>query len=104
MMTTAPAWSLRADPVEDVDAMAAAIGDGLSAEYVQLEAKPFIGGWAMARTGDMVVQLAEEEIAVARRIRVPANRWAFILPVTVPESARWNARAIHAEDLIVCAP
>jgi AraC family ethanolamine operon transcriptional activator len=104
MILTQPSWSVQSDLVEDVDAMSAAIGDGLRAEYVQLEAKPFGGRWAIARGADMVMQFAQEEIAVARRIRVPANRWAFIVPCAVPESARWNARAIHADDLIVCAP
>ena len=39
-----------------------------------------------------------------RRIRVPAARCAFVVPLAVPESARWNARPVNGNEVIVCGP
>jgi AraC-like DNA-binding protein len=90
--------------IEDVDALAAAIADGLEVEYVQLEAKRFSARWTVVALRDVVVQFACEDVAVVRRIRVPAGKWAFVVPLAVSESARWNAHVVNADDVIVCAP
>jgi AraC family transcriptional regulator, ethanolamine operon transcriptional activator len=90
--------------IQDVDAMAAAIADGLQAEYVQLEAKPFSGSWTIVTLPNLVLQFVREDVAVVRRIRVPAGRWAFVVPLAVPESARWNARPVNGNEVIVCGP
>ena len=103
MMKSAPsAFSTRV--IEDVDAMAAAIADGLEAEYVQLEAKRFSARWTIVTAPEMVLQFAREDVAVVRRIRVPTGRCALVVPLAVPESARWNARPVNGNELIVCAP
>src|SRR3954453_7251849 len=102
MNVTAP--SVRTLVVEDIDSMAAAIADGLQAEYVQLEAKRFSASWTVVTLPDMVVQFAREDVAVVRRIRVPADRCAYIVPLAVPETARWNAHPVNGNELVVCAP
>src|SRR5262245_43688822 len=96
--------SVRARAIEDVDSMGAAIIDGLEAEYVQLEAKRFSAGWAVVTLQDMALQFAREDVAVVRRIRVPVSRCAFIVPLAVSRSARWNARRVNGNELVVCAP
>jgi len=96
--------TVRVSAIEDVDAMAAAIAGGLEAEYVQLEAGPFAAQWTVIPLSGMVLQFAREDVAVVRRIRIPAGTWAFVVPLAVPESARWNARAIHGNELVVCGP
>jgi AraC family ethanolamine operon transcriptional activator len=90
--------------IEDIDAMAGAIADGLHAEYVQLEAKRFTGRWTVVRLPHMVLQKGREDIAIARRFRAAAGTWAFIVPLSVPECARWDARTVNPDELIVCAP
>jgi AraC-like DNA-binding protein len=90
--------------VEDIDSMAAAVTDGVTAEYVQLEPKPFTGQWTIIHTATSVVQIGREDVAVARRLRVPVGRWAVIVPVLVPASARWNASAIGPQDVVICPP
>jgi AraC family transcriptional regulator, ethanolamine operon transcriptional activator len=90
--------------IEDVDAMAAAMTDGLDSEYVQLEAKRFSARWTVVTLQDMVLQFAREDVAVVRRIRVPGRRCAFIVPLAVPESARWNAQPVNGNELVVCVP
>src|SRR6185295_9320993 len=30
--------------------------------------------------------------------------WAFLVPLVVPETARWNARPVSGKELILCAP
>jgi AraC family ethanolamine operon transcriptional activator len=50
------------------------------------------------------VQFGFEEIAVVRRLRVPADRWAFMLPLAIPAEARWNGHRVRPTDLIVCPP
>lgn len=84
--------------------MAAVMADGLESEYVQLEAKPFAARWNVLRLSDMVVQFGYEGVALVRRIRVPVDRWAFMIPLRVPGSARWNGCSIHGNEIIVCAP
>jgi AraC family ethanolamine operon transcriptional activator len=95
---------VRVRAIEDVDAMAASIADGLEAEYVQLEAKQFSASWTLVSLPDLVLQFVREDVAVVRRIRVPANRCAFVVPLSVPESARWNARPVNGNEVIVCGP
>jgi AraC-like DNA-binding protein len=90
--------------IEDVDAMAAAAADGLTAEYVQLESRPFTGHWLALYTPTMVVQVAREDISVARRLRVPLDRWALVVPIMVAESARWNATAVRPDEALICGP
>src|SRR5262245_15401307 len=90
--------------IEDVDAMGASIADGLEAEYVQLEAKPFSASWTVVRLPTLVLQFIREDVAVVRRIRVPAGRCAFVVPLEVTELARWNARPINGNEVIVCRP
>jgi AraC-like DNA-binding protein len=94
----------RARSIDDVDALAAAMADGLDAEYVQLETKPFAARWAVVPLPEMVLQFSSAGVALARRIRIPARRCAFLVPLVVPESARWNARPVTGNELIVCAP
>jgi AraC-like DNA-binding protein len=88
--------------LEDVDAMAAAIGDGMGSEYVQLEARPFKGQWTVISLPSMVVQFARAEIAIVRRLRVPLDRLAFVVPLNVPGLARWNGHTIRGGEVIVC--
>jgi AraC-like DNA-binding protein len=88
--------------LEDVDAMAAAVVDGMDSEYVQLEARPFKGRWTVVRLPSMVVQFARAEIAIVRRLRIPLNRLAFIVPLNVPGQARWNGYTIRGGEVIVC--
>jgi AraC family transcriptional regulator, ethanolamine operon transcriptional activator len=90
--------------IEDVDAMAAAIADGLEAEFVQLEAKPFAAHWTVIRLAGMVLQFGREDAAIVRRLRVPAGRWAFVVPLAVPDSARWNACRVSGDEVIMCGP
>jgi AraC family ethanolamine operon transcriptional activator len=103
MMKSAPS-NVCTRVIEDIDAMAAAIADGLEAEYVQLEAKRFSARWTIVTTPEMVLQFAREDVAVVRRIRVPTGRCALVVPLAVPESARWNARPVNGNELVVCAP
>jgi AraC-like DNA-binding protein len=88
--------------LEDVDAMAAAIADGMESEYVQLEARPFRGHWTVVRLPTMVIQFARADVAIVRRLRVPPDRLAFVVPLRVPGLARWNGHAIRGGEVIVC--
>jgi AraC family transcriptional regulator, ethanolamine operon transcriptional activator len=88
--------------LQDVDAMAAAIADGMGSEYVQLEARPFKGRWTVISLPSMVVQFAHAEIAIVRRLRVPLDRLAFVIPLHVPGLARWNGHTIRGGEVIVC--
>jgi AraC family transcriptional regulator, ethanolamine operon transcriptional activator len=90
--------------IEDVDAMSATMADGLKCEYVQLEPGSFVAEWNVIRLPAMAVQFGCEQISVARRMRVPADRWAFVVPLAVPRSARWDGVAVHGGELIVSAP
>jgi AraC family ethanolamine operon transcriptional activator len=96
--------AVQARAIDDVDALAAAAADGIEAEYVQLEAKPFVARWSVVALPDMVLQFGHEGVAIVRRLRVPAARWAFVIPLVVPDSARWNARPVNGDEVIVCAP
>ena len=82
--------------------MAAAIVDGMDSEYVQLEARPFKGRWTVVRLPSMVAQFARADIAIVRRLRVPLDRLAFIVPLNVPGQARWNGHTIRGGEVIVC--
>jgi AraC-like DNA-binding protein len=95
---------VRARSIKDVDALAAAMAAGLDAEYVQLETKPFAARWTVITLHDTVLQFSTADVALARRIRIPVGTCAFLVPLAVPESARWNARPISGNELIVCAP
>jgi hypothetical protein len=90
--------------IDDIDAMSTVVADGLTGEYVQLEAKPFTGQWTVVRTAGVVVQIGCEDIAVVRRLCVPANRWAVIVPIVVPPAARWNASDVRSDDVLICGP
>jgi AraC-like DNA-binding protein len=52
----------------------------------------------------MVVQSIREDVALARRIRIPAGKWAFLVPLAVSDPLRWNARRVTRRDLLVHAP
>lgn len=88
--------------VEDVDSIAQAMSDGLQGEYVQLESKSFRGQWTSVRLASMVIQFGSQDAAVVRRVRVPADRCAFMIPLTVPAGARWNGHAVRPDDVVVC--
>ncbi len=90
--------------VEDVDAIAAAVADGLTAEYVQLEPTPFTGQWSVMCSRNVVVQIGREDVAVVRRLCVPRKRWAVIVPILVTGSARWNASSMRPHDVLICEP
>ena len=90
--------------IEDVDGLAAAMADGLDAEYVQLETKPFAARWTVIALAEAVLQFSHADVALARRIRIPDGTCAFLVPLVVPETARWNARPVSGNELIVCAP
>lgn len=90
--------------VEDVDAIAAAMADGLHGEYVQLEPSPFRGRWTTVRIDAVVAQFGSQDTAVARRMRMPHDRWAFIVPLEAPGAARWNGHAIGPGLVFVCPP
>src|SRR5262249_51230699 len=91
--------------IEDIDAMASAVGLGMQAEYVQLETKRFTGRWTTLQLPQMVLQRGREDIAIVRRLRATAARtWSFIVPLAVPEAARWDACPVSRDELIVCAP
>src|SRR5689334_16200117 len=95
---------LESTTVEDVDAMSATMADGLKSEYVQLEAGQFAARWDVLQLASMVVQFGREQIAIARRMRVPDDRWAFVVPLEVPRAARWDGMVIRVGELVVCAP
>jgi len=84
--------------------MGHAIGDGLSAEYLQLEARPFTGSWTTVTLGGMVLQFGQEDVATVRRLRVPEDRAAIVVPIETTPLARWNARPIGSHQLIACLP
>jgi AraC family ethanolamine operon transcriptional activator len=90
--------------LEDVDAAAAALSEGLQGEFVQTESSSFRGRWITMRTPRLVAQFAIQESAVFRRIRVPEDRFAFIVPLAVGDLARWDGAAVHPDDIIVCPP
>jgi AraC family ethanolamine operon transcriptional activator len=90
--------------VEDANAMAQVIADGLQAEYVQLESKSFSGRWSTVRASSVAVQFGSQDIAVVRRLRVGANRWAFMIPLAVPAAARWNGHPIKPGEITICPP
>jgi len=90
--------------IDDVDAMATAVADGHRAEYVQMERGAFGCRWSVVSTPDVVLQFAHEGIAIARRLRIAENRWAIVLPLSVPDTARWDARPVKRDEMIVCGP
>jgi AraC-like DNA-binding protein len=102
-MATEPC-AIQSRTILDVDGAAEAMADGLETECVQLESKPFVVQHAVVALPEMCVQFVREDVAVARRIRVPDDRWVFLVPQAVSESARWNARRVDGRDLFVQAP
>ena len=90
--------------IDDVDAMATAVADGHHAEYVQMERGAFGCRWSVVSTPDVVLQFAHEGIAIARRLRIAENRWAIVVPLSVPDTARWDARPVKRDEMIVCGP
>ena len=95
---------VRTRTIVDVDGLGAAITDDLATECVQLESKPFVAQHVVVTLPRMVVQFVGEDVAVARRIRVPDGKWLFLVPLVVTESARWNARRVAMNNLFVHAP
>ena len=90
--------------VEDIDSIAMAMADGIRGEYVQLEPNQFGGRWTTVRFNTIVVQFGCANVAVARRVVAPADRWLFMVPLTVSSEARWNAHVMRADDIIACPP
>jgi len=84
--------------------MAHAMADGLSGEYLQLEARPFTGSWTTVTFDGMVLQFGREDVATVRRLRVPEDRAAVVIPIETTPLARWNARPIGSHQLIACMP
>ena len=84
--------------------MPTAIADGHQAEYVQMERGAFRCRWNVVSTPDVVLQFAHEGIAIARRLRIAANRCAIVVPLSVPDTARWDARPVKRDEMIVCGP
>jgi len=84
--------------------MAHAMADGLRAEYLQLEARPFTGSWTTVKLAGMVLQFGREDVATVRRLRVPEDRAAVVVPIETTPLARWNARPIGSHQLIACMP
>ena len=94
----------RIETIEDVDAMSPAMADGLRGDYVQLEPRPFRARWTTIATGSGVVQFATQETAVLRRVAVPADRYACLIPLRISADARWNGHAVHPDDVVICPP
>jgi AraC-like DNA-binding protein len=90
--------------IEDIDGMSAAAVDGIASDCVQLEAKPFSSHWTVVRLGSVVVQFGQQDMAILRRVRVPLDKWAFIVPLVVPGIARWDGRIVMSGEIIVCPP
>jgi len=90
--------------IGDIDNLSAAIADGLEADCVQLESAPFSAQLVIARLPDLVVQFIREDVALARRIRVPDGTWLFLVPLEVSATVRWNARHVATNELFVHAP
>lgn len=84
--------------------MALAVADGVRCEYVQLESTPFRARWSIVHFDPFVLQFGSEDTAVVRRVRIPADRWAFMIPLEVPRAARWNGHSLRHDDLMVCPP
>jgi len=102
MDTLLPLVSCRS--IDDVDAMATAIADGHQAEYVQMERGAFSCRWSVVSTPDVVLQFAHEKIAIARRLRIAATRCAIVVPLSVSDTSRWDARPVKRDEMIVCGP
>ena len=73
---------------EDVEAMASAMSDGLRGEYVQLESTPFRGRWTSVRFASFTAQFGLAESAIVRRLMVPPDRCAFMVPLAAGDAAR----------------
>jgi AraC-like DNA-binding protein len=99
-------WSraVTSTDVRDVDGMAAVAVDGIEIDCVQLEAKPFSSRWTVVQLTSAVMQFGHEELAIVRRVRVPADRWAFVVPLIVPGLARWDGNVITTGEVIACPP
>jgi AraC-like DNA-binding protein len=80
------------------------MADGLKSECVQLESGSLAPRWTVVRLPPLTLQFVHETVSVARRLRVPDDRWAFIVPLVVPRSARWNGVSILGGEVIVCSP
>jgi AraC-like DNA-binding protein len=90
--------------IRDIDGMPAVAVDGIESDCVQLEAKPFSSRWTVARLTAAVMQFGHQDLAIVRRVRVPADRWACVVPLIVPGLARWNGNVITTGEIVVCPP
>jgi len=90
--------------IDDVDAMPAAVADGIELEYVTFEPKHFSVRWTVARRPPFVVQFGRADVAVVRRLRAPAGRCVFLVPLFLPSSPRWNGNIIEGDEMVVCWP
>jgi AraC-like DNA-binding protein len=99
-------WSqaITSTDISDIDGMPAVAVDGIESDCVQLEAKAFSSRWMIAQLPPAVMQFGHQELAIVRRVRVPADRWAFVVPLIVPGLARWDGNVITASELVACPP
>jgi AraC-like DNA-binding protein len=99
-------WSqaITSTDISDVDGMPAVAVDGIESDCVQLEAKPFSSRWTIVQLAPAVMQFGHQELAIVRRVRVPADRWAFVVPLIVPGLARWDGNVITAGEIVACPP
>jgi AraC family ethanolamine operon transcriptional activator len=90
--------------VADLEAMSAAVQDGLDVEYVQLEAGAFAGWWSVRPLASISLQVGGADVSLVRRIRIPDDAWMFAVPVAMPSPARWNGCAVDAGEVITVPP
>lgn len=90
--------------ITDLEAMSAAVRDGVDVEYVQLESGSFVGWWSVTPLASMTLQVGGADVSLVRRIRMPDNAWMFAVPVAMPSSARWNGCAVDAGEVITVPP
>jgi AraC-like DNA-binding protein len=90
--------------VEEVDAFASALADGLRGECVQLQSTPLGGRWTVVRLARLVAQFGSADGPVIWRLRAPVDRCARIVPLDWPAGARWNGGRVDGHQVIVCPP
>ena len=99
-------WSqpMTSTDIRDIDGMAAIAVDGIETDCVQLEAKPLSSRWTVAQFMPAVMHFGHQELAIVRRVEVPADRWAFVVPLVVPGLARWDGHVITTGEIVACPP
>jgi len=95
---------VRSQTIDEVDSMPPPVSGSVGAEYVQLEAGALCARWTTVTLPSMIVQFAVQRAAVLRFIRIPSDSYAFMIPLDVPASARWNGCPVAQDAIIVCPP